>query len=138
MFGYVQLSRGRKLRIERIGAHKEDGHVDNILAFWVSTRPRIRGTVITGWYKEAVVYRSPQDPPANSNRKYKGEVCRFFVKAKAKNCRCLPVLQRDFVIPRGKCGIGQTNVWYADKEKQGRFRKKAIKYVTEGLHQYPT
>ncbi len=51
-----------------------------------------------------------------------------------ENCTLLPIEERTFNIPRantGKSGIGmgQANIWYADKEETQEFVKSVIKYV---------
>jgi 5-methylcytosine-specific restriction protein A len=51
----------------------------------------------------------------------------------AENATLIPTTERDFLIPRGKKGgIGQSNVWYADKPESAVLVVNVIKYVQSG------
>lgn len=129
MYGYVQPI--HIINIERIGANKEDEFIEGVLVVWVSKLP-FGGTKIIGWYKNATVYRKHQPAPKDSNRKYKGHELGYFVKAKEKDCVLLPMNKRIFEIPRGKAGMGQSNVWYADKKAHVPFRQKVLNFINTG------
>ena len=77
-----------------------------------------------GWYKEATVFRFCQHFPDGLNRTVGEDDFGFYAKAKEQNCILLPVRERTLQAPRatavenrGKGGIGQANVWYADSSK---------------------
>jgi hypothetical protein len=126
-YGYVQ-PRGNTIKIERLGASKQDNYIEGVSAIWVSTSPEGRSYIV-GWYKEATVYRKKQDPPLNSERIHNGEECGFFIKTKKENGRILDTEERQFQIPRGKNGIGQSNVWFADKPIHEELRQRVADYV---------
>lgn len=119
VYGYVQPPKANRqpgagqIRIERIGEDQSD-LVTNVLVIWTATRPE-GGTVVVGWYKDAIVYRyfqTFQNPPAlHKTNKLKG----YRVKAKKQNAVLLPIDQRTLEIPRRvKGGMGQSNIWFAD------------------------
>ena len=130
MYGYVQPP-GRKeipynkriIRIERLGVSKHASSIDGILVVWVATSPD-GGSLVVGWYKEATVFRFCQHFPDGLNRTVGEDDFGFYAKAKEQNCILLPVRERTLQAPRatavenrGKGGIGQANVWYADSSK---------------------
>jgi hypothetical protein len=126
MYGYVQPN--GKIRIDRLGASKQDESVDDVLAVWVSRSP-MGGTFIVGWYKNATVYRNLQSAPENSNRKYKEEELGYFIKAKKENCTLLSMDKRVFKIPRGEGGMGQSNIWFADKPEHISFKQDVLDFI---------
>ncbi len=94
--------------------------------------PHLKGTKIVGWYKNATVYRKHQPAPKNSYRKYKGHELGYFVKTREKCGVLLSVDKRIFEIPRGKAGMGQSNVWYADKTEHISFKQKVLDFINAG------
>jgi len=129
VYGYVQppgaahnTESDRTVNITRLGASKEDPAVAGVLAIWVATRPG-GGMVVVGWYRNATVYRNWQPPPIGSDRNYAGSDFGYFVTAAAKDATLLPVDERLLSIPKGKGGMGQSNIWYADDGSQGEFLK---------------
>lgn len=126
MYGYVQPI--HSINIERLGADKKDEFIDGILAVWVSKSP-LGGTKIVGWYKNATIYRKHQLAPQNSNRRYKDHELGYFVKAREKDFVLLPIDERNFDIPRGEAGMGQSNVWYADKRDPSSFKQKVLNFI---------
>jgi hypothetical protein len=67
-----------------------------------------------GWYKNATLYRNWQKPPAGSKRTDAGDDFGYYVSASSADATLLPKDDRLVVVPHGKGGIGQSNVWYAD------------------------
>lgn len=129
MYGFVQVK--GSINITRLGASVRDPSIDDVLAVWVAPKPT-GGTFIVGWYGDAVVYRQQQDPPEGSKREYAGEKFGFYVKASMEDCTLLPVDQRVFQIPRGKGGLGQALVWYADQPVNAEFQQKVLAYTIYG------
>lgn len=132
MYGFVRI-RG-SIRIEKLGASSRDNSpsVDGILVVWVAKSPS-DGTVIVGWFKNAIVYRNCQPPPESSGRKREGRrEWGYRVSAKEKDCRLLSIERRIFRIPRrGKGSMGQSNVWYADKPENSAFRQEVRKFIAQ-------
>jgi len=129
MYGYVQpVLPHNTINIERLGSENNSDSVKDILIVWTSNSPK-GGTYIIGWYDNATVYRRKQRPNQNTNRIHNGEVFKFFAKAKATDCFLLPIDARTFEIPRGKGGMGQSNVWYADQGEHDDFKNQVRSFI---------
>ena len=134
-YGYVNTGSTQglpnKMHIERInGGCTEPDKAENVLVIWTAKDDN-NGVKIIGWYENATVYRDYQyfntiDLP----------VCEFFynITAEAENCTLLPVEERTFTVPRARTskdgiGMGQSNIWYADKYEAREFVKSVVEYV---------
>lgn len=119
-FGYVQpphtgINHGRGINLARLGAAVEDDQLDGVTVAWVATHPSERGTRVIGWYLNATVLAEFQDPVATEGRALPdGNVPRFLVRAREPDAVLLDRDERVFEVPRGKGGMGQSNVWYPD------------------------
>ena len=127
LYGFGQVK--GTINIERLGASQEDEMVSGVLAIWVARDPS-GGTKIVGWYDNATIYKAMQPAPTDSNRKYQGEEFGYMVRAKIEDCVLLSVDQRTKYIPRRqKGGMGQANIWYADKPINDHFKQEVWTYV---------
>ena len=139
MYGYVQPvgKKGdyfsRSIDIDKLGAPKQNS-VDNVLSVWLASHPE-GGTRVIGWYENSTVYRKYQEAPIDSNRNFGDSKDQFgyWVTAKEEDCVCLPVDERALQAPRGKGGIGQSNVWYAQRQEKItiEFREKVEKLISQ-------
>ncbi|MGD0766633.1 MAG: DUF3883 domain-containing protein [Tepidisphaeraceae bacterium] len=134
VFGYVQPRGtgfngqvGPGINIQRIGAASGEESIGGALAVWVATSPH-GGSFIVGWYRNATIYSRWQPSPSGGHRMHNGEEFGFYVTAAEEEATLLPEDERVFPVPRGKGGMGQSNVWYADGE-HGDFRAKVINYT---------
>ena len=137
IYGYVRLSNeDRKMRnkinINRLGAKKDDSFIENVNVLWTAKDPAPGGkTVIVGWYTNATVYREFQEfdkvPPCQKANNVPG----YRIVAEESNCTLLPTGQRTFRIPRGRGGMGQKNIWYADQPR-------GKKTLQDMLNSYPS
>lgn len=126
--GYVS-TRGQ-INIERLGASKTDDFINGILVVWLATPPGQK-TRIVGWYRNATVFRNYQEGNEFSPRSI--DRCDW-VNVEARSCDCvlLPIEDRRFVIPRASKfsgGIGQSNIWFADKEKDIPLANSVLRYL---------
>ncbi|MBD2054613.1 hypothetical protein H6F88_00965 [Oculatella sp. FACHB-28] len=138
MYGYVQPSGAgdyfsRSINIDNLDASKQNS-VDNVLSVWLASHPEKGGTCwVIGWYENSTVYRTYQHAPVNSDRSFRDSKSQFgyWVSAKEKDCVCLPIDKRTLQVPRGKNGIGQSNVWYARSPEKTtvEFREKVEQLV---------
>ncbi|MDT3322022.1 HNH endonuclease [Shewanella sp. SP1S2-4] len=134
VYGYVQPT-GR-LNIVKLGAGKNDDCINNITVIWTAG-PNSGGTAIVGWYKNATVYRDAQLLNAPSELQIQNGISMYRILADASDAVLLPVHKRNFMIPRAvKGGIGQSNVWYADKPESAVLVKEALALVNS--EQYGT
>lgn len=130
MYGFVQAK--SIINIKRLGGLESDSSINDILVVWVARDPK-GGTYIVGWYDQATVYRDYQTSPQNSKRVYKNEQIGYRVKAKQENCQLLTIDKRTFLIPRQQeGGMGQSNVWYADKPNHVKFKDKVLDFIANG------
>ncbi|GHV73665.1 hypothetical protein AGMMS49940_09670 [Spirochaetia bacterium] len=58
-----------------------------------------------------------------------GGVRHYFAVAKSTDATLLPVDERIIEIPRGKNGMGQCQVWYADAKENQEFVKSVKEYI---------
>jgi hypothetical protein len=114
LYGFARIRKGNDLRIQRLGASKEDDFMDNVTVVFFATDPLFGGQYVVGWYDNARLYRSVQ-LLAPSTRK--GHPWYVAVSAKSKG-KLLPLSQRKFAIPVD--GPGQTNAWYVSEYADAR------------------
>lgn len=131
LYGYVQTP-GKQIDIDRIGANSDEDSIDGVTVVWTAGPPG-GGTVIVGWYKDAIVFRNYQKfgkvPTAQSQNGIDG----YWIKAPFASATLLPVDARVFEIPRAvKGGIGQSNVWYADSADSAPLVKKILAMIKIG------
>lgn len=120
VYGYVQPpgaahndESDRTININRLGAKSGDDSISGVTAVWAATRPG-GGTVVVGWYRNATVFRNWQKPPAGAPRSHAGIDFGYCVTASADDATLLPSDERLMLLPHGRGGMGQSNVWYAD------------------------
>lgn len=58
VYGYVRLANGISLRIEHLGANKNDDSIKNVTVVFMARDPHKGGEKIIGWYKNAEVFRT--------------------------------------------------------------------------------
>ena len=122
VYGYVRANR-ETILIERLGldANKRDDSVSGVTVVWTAVPEEGGGTVVVGWYEDATVYRKVQTLENPNEIQEKNGVLLYHVMAPSDKAVLLPVEQRELQIPRGeKSGIGQSNIWFADKEENKR------------------
>lgn len=127
VYGHVQPT-GR-MNIVKLGAGKNDEYINGVTVIWTAG-PDSGGTVIVGWYKNATVYRDAQQLNVQSDLQIQNGISTYRILADASDAVLLPAHKRDFMIPRAvKGGIGQSNVWYADKPESAALLEKALTLV---------
>ena len=115
-YGYVQPVNWGHITPSRIDKNIENtaDKIEDVLVVWTARRPDSGGTFIVGWYKHATVFRVFQKSSSKERKKYS-----YNIMAKAEDCLLLSVDDRTIEVPRTqrgqKGGMGQSNVWYADK-----------------------
>lgn len=130
LYGYVQPT-GR-IKIEKLGASKNEDCVSGVTVVWTAG-PESGGTVVVGWYKDATVYRDIQPIAKPSKIQKRNGIHSYRIKAPADKAVLLPVERRELIIPRAvKGGIGQSNVWFADKEESKRIVESVVSLIENG------
>jgi hypothetical protein len=128
-YGYVRVS--GQIKLHKLGVNKEDDKIDGVTVVWTATEPINDGTYIIGWYNNATGYKEEQEPSESSNRFYGDDLVNYRTVAKADECTLLPRDERVVRIPRGKGGMGQSNIWYADNNSS--FVRSILKYINNGV-----
>lgn len=130
VYGYVQPT-GR-ISVERLGASKGADKADGVTVIWTAG-PNAGGTAIVGWYTNATVFRDFQEIPNPCKKHRSNNITEYRIVAPIENAHLIPEQERDFLIPRRvKGGIGQSNVWYADKPESVGLVDDVIKYIHSG------
>lgn len=128
LYGYVQPV-GETIKIEKLGAAKKDDSISGVTVVWTAG-PESGGTVVVGWYKNATVYRNLQSIEHPNALQTKNGVTSYRVKASLEEAVLLPVEKRELIIPRAvKGGIGQSNVWFADKEESQEIVNRVLALI---------
>ncbi|WP_249979228.1 HNH endonuclease [Vreelandella olivaria] len=130
VYGYVQPT-GR-ISVERLGASKGAEQADGVTVVWTAG-PDAGGTAIVGWYTNATVFRDLQDIPNPCKSHRSNNISGYRIVASVEDVHLIPTQERGFLIPRRvKGGIGQSNVWYADKPESASLVADVIKYIQSG------
>ena len=129
LYGYVQV--GGKINLDRLGAKSSEDKVENVTIVWTAKRPNSGGNYVIGWYKNATVYREEQEPIISVERNWDGHEMGYFVTSKKTDTKLLFTDERTIQVPRGKGGMGQINIWYAQNNPE--YVKKILKYIETGI-----
>lgn len=128
LYGYVQPS-GAQINIERIGASADDESIHGVTVIWTATRPT-GGTAVVGWFKNATVFREYQRFPKPPAIQKQNGIDGYWIKAPFDQAHLLRVDERTLEIPRQvKGGLGQANIWYADKPESASIVKRVLDLV---------
>jgi len=119
-YGYFTITgNGTIMHLEKYYEleHKAN-ELDGVTIIFVASAngtPKINGTRIVGWYKNATIYREPV---------YEGEYKDYYrAKAKVDNCFVVPEDERYFIMNHQF-----RQIMYYEKKRQATF-KKAIDYI---------
>jgi 5-methylcytosine-specific restriction enzyme A len=127
VYGYVQPT--GQIKIEKLGAGKKENSVEGITVVWTAG-PDTGGTAVVGWYKNAKVYREAQSITKRTPLQKRNGLNTYWISASASDATLLPLDGRHLMIPRAvKGGIGQSNVWYADKPESAEIVAKVLQLV---------
>ena len=127
VYGYVRPA-GKQIKIERLGTDADAETISNVTVIWTARHPKGK-TVIVGWYKGAIVHRHyakfSDFPLLHKENGIDG----YWIEAKSNNFKRLPIDERTFEVPRGKGGMGQSNVWYANPHEHKPLLEKIAKLI---------
>ncbi|MGU9950861.1 MAG: hypothetical protein ACNYPH_00835 [Gammaproteobacteria bacterium WSBS_2016_MAG_OTU1] len=112
-----KIPKGSPIKLERITARKKEGeYISGVTVVWTAKRPKF-GTVIVGWYNNAKVFRRPPNIKSPIKLQRDNHIFYYKILASVGDEKLLPPDKREFRIPRRKKGfMGQSNIWYADKD----------------------
>jgi hypothetical protein len=112
VYGYVE-NRGQNIDIQKIGADGNAEAVDGVTVIFCALDERSMKLRVVGWYENATVYKTPQEPNKGSIR----ESWQYYFRAFSNDAHLMPETSRDLEVPRkqtltDKGFIGQRNVFY--------------------------
>ncbi len=130
-----KIPKGSPIKLERITARKKEGEsISGVTVVWTAKHPQ-GGTVIIGWYNNATVYRRPKTVESPTKLQEYNNISYCKILASVGDEKLLPPGKRKFHIPRRKKGfIGQSNIWYADKDDSEV--KSFVSKVIESIKKY--
>lgn len=117
-YGFVRTQRrGNAFNLDRMFVEAdEDGDGEDCLVVCIAPSPALDAQVVVGWYAHATCFAEMRVDENDDNRWWTHV-------ATAEDCVLLPVPQRTWRIPRGRGGMGQSNVFYPlDESGQPRQR----------------
>jgi hypothetical protein len=117
--GFVMIKEGGSINIQRLGAKDDAEELNDVTVVWVAPSPL--GNVIVGWYLQSTVLKNMKKDSRFNDRAYN-------IIAKPQNSFLLPINKRTFQIPRGAGGMGQSNIWYAEKQPK-EFIENVLAYI---------
>jgi len=132
IYGYVP--RESSIKLERLGASKQDATLPGVTVVWLARDPSHGQTVIVGWYTNATVHRASGD--ISIDRAGGHQVAPQIV-TDADSATLLKYDQRTFPIPtkKEKGCLGQAPVWYG---KDDAFRNSVRAFIARNGRRDPT
>ena len=131
-YGYVRF-KGQQIRIQRIGAGREDDTVSDVLVVFCAEHPGSGDFLVVGWYSDATVYRHGTLRPGPDRRVSFTTVDATLM---AESERCFPIPRAREIPPSDIRGIGMSNIWYGlnneaaqNDERVQAFRERLLAYI---------
>lgn len=132
VYGYVRAM-GAGIDVARLGAEQDADFIDGVDVVWTANKPGV-GTIVVGWYLNARVHgpikKFESVPPVQAAN----GIAHYLIEARAADATLLEVDARILEVPRRqKGGMGQSNVWYADKPGQEAFLAQVARALRNGV-----
>lgn len=124
-YGYARIQNGRDLRLENLGAGKNDDFIEGITIVYFAKNPVMGGQYIVGWYKNATLFRKVQKLEKGKRLEHLD----YLAKTDLNKVYLVPEDDRTFEIPDD--GPGQTNAWYVERYKNPTYLSEVIKYIED-------
>lgn len=131
--GYADTeNKPNQLRIENIDEnYKEKESINGVLVIFCAKPKDSENAIIVGWYENAIVYRYRE----YFTNEY-GDEYEYNIMVAAHNAHLIDEenrIKNKFEIPRSRKkenpGIGSSNVFFANSEKNQELRRRAIEYI---------
>lgn len=132
-YGYVQPnSEIGSIDTARIGGRRGEP-ITGVTVVWIARNPdpTIENAIIVGWYNNATVYPKFEKHVKLPSKIHQINSIEYYnITVNANDVVFIPENERNIEIPRTRnkdiSGIGQSNVWYIDKEKDLANRERII------------
>lgn len=116
--GFVQVLGWGKININRLGAAHGDDDIAGITVIWCAQHIDGRGLVVTGWYRNATVYRERQESPPGWGMD--DNEWPYRILGRVADSQLVDASLRDFVVqpagtPRDRMVFGQADLAYVDE-----------------------
>ena len=122
-YGFVEASVNNCIHIERLCGDKSADKVEHVLVVWVSKKPS-GGQYIVGWYDNATVFRFLQDVP-NKAMESRKLIDHNKYNVYSERVFLIDPNNRNYRVD----GMGRSNVWYGNSEKNPETNDKVIEYI---------
>ncbi len=144
VYGYLHphTKEPTEINLGRIEQGYSGDKIEQVLVIWFATNPIDKGQIVVGWYKNATIFRSPQNPTSLLHR----ENYSYNIKARAIDCVLLPISKRRFPVGHDIRGTkegkpGQANAFYlldarGNKKDLGNTKYAWIRNVIEFVINY--
>ncbi len=115
--GFVQVRYWGKINIDRLGASSGDAELHGVTIVWCAQHIDGRGLVVTGWYRNATVYREKQPTPPGWA--LDEEEWPFRIKGRVSDSQLIDASLRDFVVqpsgtPKDRLVFGMADLAYVE------------------------
>lgn len=151
--GFVMLIGNSKetdiqIRLENIigcSACKKENAIEGVTVVWCATPENSQNTRVVGFYKNATVYRYPQQVEFIDENGEVSYLQQFNFIAKKEDCVLIPRHDRytksEWYIPlSGKhgytFGFGRSHIWYANSEKKNRAEQEFVERMIKSIDNY--
>jgi hypothetical protein len=128
LYGYFQPQvPASSIALERIQPGCSAPSVAGVTVVFISTHPEEGGQRIAGWYKNATVFRHPQEDEGSERMGFQ-----YFLKTKVSDAALLPTENRLQLKLSGKGGFGTANIRYlydGDKPLVLPWAKESLEFI---------
>ncbi len=129
-YGYARIQDGRSLHIQKLGARRDDEHIEGITVVLFAKNPETGGQYIVGWYADAKLYRHMQHIQGGD---WDGKS--YLCKTLTNNSTLVPATERIFEAAANVEGKwkapGQTNAWYVEDHTDKKYLDELATYIND-------
>ena len=122
-YGFAGIQKGRKINLKNLGIKGESTEIENVLVVFFATNPITSGKYIVGWYKNAILYSSPDKQSIRGRGNWKN----YLAVCETEDGRLIDPDKRTFEVK----GPGQSNIWYPAKSKSDSELKALYRYLNK-------
>jgi len=137
LLGFVQIRDWGNIKIERLGAAPDASEVSGVTVVWCAQHPDGRGIVITGWYKDATIFRVKQPSPDDWGVTWGDSDGEWAHRIEARRTKghLVDYLNRDYLLQRkgeqkDQMLFGMADLCYVS-ERRPALAAKILEYVEQ-------
>jgi len=117
-YGYVMSRNFAGVDLNRVSSEyewDEGDELDDVDVVFISTHPD-GGQVVIGWYLNATVFHKEYRLRRGKRSAGDWNNIHYLSEVSSDSTKLLPIVERSFLIPKGKGFPGTSNVWYGDDQ----------------------